>query len=113
MSKSVDELKIEFEKATQILSDNLDNHLITSRQYDNAQYIISKAYPVETRLVNFDAGALDKDSNQNEIGGIPMMDLFFDAVADKVVFIRDYRQAINECRSADPDQVVDDIIKGR
>ena len=105
MSKSVDELKIEFEKATQILSDNLDNHLITSRQYDNAQYIISKAYPVETRLVNTDAGELDEDSNPNEIGGIPMMDLLFDAVANKVVFIRDYRKAINECRSADPDQV--------
>jgi hypothetical protein len=113
MSKSPEELKIEFEKLRQYLSDSLDNGMIKEDHYDCALCIISLAYPDETREVNIDEGDLDEDSDPSEIGGIPMMELLFEAVQDKATFISDFRKAIKECRTWNPDEVAEEIIKSR
>ena len=113
MSKSPEELKIEFEKLRQYLSDSLDHGMIKGDHYDCALYIISLAYPEETREVNIDEGNLDEDSDPSEAGGTPMMELLFEAVEDKATFINDFRKAIKECRTWNPDEVAKEIINSR
>lgn len=113
MSQSSEELQIEFEELRQYLSDSLDKRMITGEQYDRAQYIISRAFPLKTREVNIDEGHLEEDSEPSEIGGIPMMNLLFEAVEDKETFINDFRKAINECRALNPDEVAKKIINSR
>jgi len=113
MNISPEELQIEFEKQRQYLSDSLDNGMIKSDHYDCAEYIISRAYPEETREINIDEGNLDEDADPAEIGGIPMMDLLFDAVEDKATFISDFIKAIAECRTSNPDEVAQEIINSR
>ena len=113
MSKSPEELRIEFDTAWQYLSDSLDNGFINGDQYDCALEIISLAYPEKTREINIDEGDLDEDSDPSEIGGTPMIDLLFQAVEDKTTFISDFRKAIKECRTWNPDEVAEEIIKSR
>jgi hypothetical protein len=113
MRQSPEQLQIEFEELRQYLSDSLDRRMITGDQYDRAQYIISRAFPLETREVNIDEGHLEEDSEPSKIGGIPMMDLLFEAVEDKETFINDFRKAINECRTSNPDEVATEIINSR
>lgn len=113
MNSSPEELQIEFENLRQYLSDSLDNGMIKGDHYDCAEYIISRAYPEETREINIDEGNLDDDDDPSEIGGIPMIDLLFDAVEDKATFISDFRKAIKECRTFNPDEVAQEIINSR
>jgi hypothetical protein len=113
MGKSPKELRIEFDSAWQYLSDSLDNGFINGDQYDCALDIISMAYPLETRAVNIDEGNLEEDSDPSDIGGTPMMELLFEAVEDKATFINDFRKAIKECRTWNPDEVAEEIIKSR
>ena len=113
MSNSPEELQIKFEKLRQYLSDSLDNGMIKGDHYDCAEYIISRAYPKETREINIDEGNLEDDADPDEIGGIPMMELLFDAVEDKSTFISDFRKAIKECRTFNPDEVAQEIINSR
>jgi hypothetical protein len=113
MSNSPEELQVEFENLRQYLSDSLDNGMIKVDHYDCAAYIISRAYPEETREVNIDEGNLEDDADPDEIGGIPMMDLLFDVVEDKATFINDFRKAIKECRTSNPDEVAQEIIISR
>lgn len=113
MNNSPEELQIEFENLRQYLSDSLDNGMIKGDHYDCAEYIISRAYPEETREININEGNLDDDDDPSEIGGIPMIDLLFDAVEDKATFISDFRKAIKECRTFNPDEVAQEIINSR
>ncbi|QWE10243.1 hypothetical protein [Polynucleobacter sp. es-EL-1] len=113
MSNSPEELQIEFEKLYQYLSDSLDNGLIKGDHYDCAQYIISKAYPEETREINIDEGNLDEDADSSEIGGTVMLDMLFEVVEDKATFISDFRKAIDNCRTWNPDEVAQEIINSR
>lgn len=113
MSKSPEELQIEFETLRQHFSDALDNGIMKGDDYDRALYIISKAYPAETREVNIDEGILDEDSDPSNIGGTPMIELLFEAVEDKATFISDFRKAFNGCRTFNPDEVAQEIINSR
>ena len=113
MNNSPEELQIEFEKLRQHFSDSLNSGLIKGDDYDRALYIISKAYPAETREVNIDEGELDEDSDPSKIGGTPMMELLFEAVEDKARFISDFRKAFDRCRTFYPDEVAQEIINSR
>jgi hypothetical protein len=42
-----------------------------------------------------------------------MIDLLFEAVNDKETFISDFRKAIKECRTSNPDEVAKEIINSR
>ena len=113
MSTSPEELQIEFQKLRKYLSDSLDNGMIKGDHYDCAQYIISRAYPKETRGINIEEGNLNEDANPSDLGGTPMMDMLFEAVEDKAIFISDFRKAIKECRTYNPDEIAQEIIKSR
>lgn len=113
MTKSISELSAELAKLYQHLSDSLDNGLITGDHYDNAQTIISEAYPAETREINIREGELEADSDPNDIGGTPPVDLLFDAVENKEVFINDFRKAIQSCKNYNIGEVVAEIIASR
>ena len=113
MSTSPEELQIEFQKLRQYLLDSLDNGMIKGDHYDCAQYIISRAYPKETRVINIEEGNLNEDADPSDLGGTPMMDMLFEAVEDKAIFISDFRKAIKECRTYKPDETAQEIIKSR
>ena len=113
MSNSPEELQAEFEKLRQYLSDSLDNGMIKGDHYDCAEYIISRAYPKETREINIDEGNLEDDADPTEIGGTVMLDMLFEVVEDKATFISDFRKAIKECRTFNPDEVAQEIINSR
>jgi hypothetical protein len=113
MNQSLEPLHIKFEELRQYLSDSLDYGIITGDQYDCAQYIISRAFPLETREVHINEGHLEEDSDPSKTGGIPMIDLLFEAVNDKETFISDFRKAIKECRTSNPDEVAKEIINSR
>ena len=113
MSISPEELQIEFQKLRQYLLDSLDNGMIKGDHYDCAQYIISRVYPKETREINIEEGNLNEDADPSDLGGTPMMDMLFEAVEDKAIFISDFRKAIKECRTYNPDEIAQEIIKSR
>ena len=113
MSTSPEELQIEFQKLRQYLLDSLDNGMIKGDHYDCAQYIISRAFPLETREVHINEGTLEEDSEPSKTGGIPIIDLLFEAVNDKETFISDFRKAIKECGTSNPDEAAKEIINSR
>jgi hypothetical protein len=113
MSTSPEELQTEFEKLRQYLSDSLDHGTIKGDHYDCALYIISRAYPKETREINIDEGNLNEEAEPFDLGGTPMMDMLFEAVEDKTTFISDFRKAIKECRTDNPDEIAQEIINSR
>ena len=63
MNQSLEQLHIKFEELRQYLSDSLDYGIITGDQYDCAQYIISRAFPLETREVHINEGTLEENSD--------------------------------------------------
>ena len=73
---------------------SVDNGIITFEQYDNAGAIMCALYPNEARLINIEDGNLDEDSDLDDIGGIVMRDMLFEAVENKAMFIKDYKKAI-------------------
>ena len=87
--------------------------MIKGDHYDCAQYIISRVYPKETREINIEVGNLNEDADLSDLGGTPMMDMLFEAVEDKAIFISDFRKAINECRTYNPDETAQEIIESR
>jgi hypothetical protein len=96
-----DDYQQEFKILHQNFSDSVDNGIITFEQYDNAGAIMCALYPDETRSINIEKGELDEDSDLDDIGGIVMRDMLFDAVEDKAMFIKDYKKAIKFATSHD------------
>ena len=58
-------------------------------------------YPNEARLINLEEGHLDEDADLDDIGGIVMRDMLFDAVEDKAMVIKNYKKAIKFATSHD------------
>lgn len=75
--------------------------------------IICASYPNETRKINIERGELEVDSDPNDIGGIPPLNLLFDEVVDKATLISDFRKAVKECRNYNIDEVAAEIINSR
>jgi len=42
-----------------------------------------------------------------------MLDMLFEVVEDKATFISDFRKAIDNCRTWNPDEVAQEIINSR
>jgi hypothetical protein len=100
-NESDDDYQQEFEIIHQNFSDSVDNGIITFEQYDNAGAIMCALYPDETRSINIEEGELDEDADLDDIGGTVMRDMLFEAVEDKALFIKDYKQAIKFATSHD------------
>ena len=89
-----DDYQQEFKILHQNLSDSVDNGIITFEQYDNAGAIMCALYPDETRSINIEEGELDEGADLDDIGGTVMRDMLFEAVENKAMFIKDYKNAI-------------------
>ena len=93
-NESDDDYQQEFKILHQNFSDSVDNGIITFEQYDNAGAIMCALYPDETRSINIEEGELDEGADLDDIGGIVMRDMLFEAVENKAMFIKDYKKAI-------------------